>query len=102
MKATLKNFRQSPRKVRLVARLLRGQSASQALALLTSLDKKSSTPFHKLISSAIANSGKNPESLKVQDIVVDQGITLKRYRPRAFGRAFPLRKRSSTIQVTLE
>ena len=101
MKAVLKNFRQSPRKVRLIVRPLRGQKVPHALALLSSLDKKAALPLCRLISSAVANSGRDAETLVIQDIVVDQGITLKRYRPRAFGRAFPLRKRSSTIQITL-
>ena len=101
MKATLKNYRQSPRKVRLITRELRGQNVAHALALLCSVDKKASLPLQRLIASAVANAGTPAETLKIQDITVNQGMTLKRYRPRAFGRAFPLRKRSSSIHISL-
>lgn len=106
MKATLKNFRQSPRKVLLVTKTLRGKQTSQALTMLRFIDKKISEPLHKLILSAMNNArqaGKtNPDNLKIEDIRVNQGIMLKRYRPRAFGRATPIRRRTSTIHVELQ
>ncbi len=108
MKATLKNYRQSPRKVRLVADALRGRRVSHALAALQSLDKKVAGPIGKLIQSAISNAknaGKTDEQtaqLVISGVVVNEGRMMKRYRPRAFGRATPLRKRSSTIHITLQ
>lgn len=106
MKAILKNFRQSPRKTLLVARTLRGKKAAQALEMLRMIDKKISHPLRKLILSAISNAqqqGKEgAENLTVQEIRVDQGTTLKRYRPRAFGRATPIRRKTSTIHVELQ
>ena len=106
MKATLKNFRQSPRKVRLVARVLRGKPAHQALAMLRTVDKKVSEPIRKLILSAMNNAqqaGKqDADKLVIGDVRVDQGMLLKRWRPRAFGRATPIRRRSSTVHIELQ
>ena len=105
MKATLKNYRQSPRKVRLVADMVRGKPVPHALALLRIADKKAGMPIHKLLLSAVSNAardGKGAESLTVGSITVDGGMTLKRYRPRAFGRATPLRRRMSTVHITLQ
>ena len=105
MKATLKNYRQSPRKVRLVADTICGKKVPYALAMLQSVDKKVSEPMRKLIQSAVQNaqeSGKNAESLVIGGVIVNQGIMMKRNRPRAFGRVAPLRRRTSTIQVTLQ
>ena len=106
MKATLKNFRQPPRKVLLVTKTLRGKQAVHALTTLRLIDKKISEPLRKLITSAINNAkqtGKeNTKDLKIENIKVDQGTMLKRYRPRAFGRATPIRRRTSTIHVELQ
>ena len=106
MKASLKNFRQSPRKVRLVARSLRGKQARQALGMLHMIDKKVSDPMRKLILSAVHNAqqaGKqDADQLVIGDVRVDQGMLLKRWRPRAFGRATPIRRRSSTIHIELQ
>lgn len=106
MKASLKNYRQSPRKVRLVADLVRGKSVEQALIELQYLPKRASDVMMKLISSATANAENNfkvkPETLIVKDISVDQGITLKRYRPRARGVAKRINKRTSNIKLSLE
>ena len=104
MKATLKNYRQSPRKVRLVADAVKGKSLSEALALLTFTVKRASDPLAKLIASAAANAekqGENPESLFIQSITVNGGVTLKRSMPRARGSASPIRKRSSHVTVAL-
>ena len=104
MKAILKNYKQSPRKVRLVANAVRGKSVKDALITVQSLNKKVSLPLHKLITSAINNAeqaGKKMDDLKIDSIYVNQGIVLKRFRPRAFGRAAPLRKRTSTIHLHL-
>jgi len=104
MKAYLKNFRQSPRKVRLVANLIRGKSVAKAQALLTFTDNKSAPALKKLVASAVANArsqGKNTDDMVIKEIMVDQGITMKRYMPMARGRANQYRKRSSKILLVL-
>lgn len=104
MKATLKNYRQSPRKVRLVADVLRGRLVTDALNMLRAINKKVADPIRKLIVSvtvAAEQKGKDVAALKIGSITVDQGMTMKRYRPRAFGKSAPIRKRSSTIRVEL-
>lgn len=104
MKATLKNYRQSPRKVRLVTDLVKGKSVADALTALQFKVKRAADPLHKLIRSAAANAEKQGEVLEnliVKNVTVDEGVTIKRFMPRAFGRATPLRKRSSHITVTL-
>jgi large subunit ribosomal protein L22 len=104
--ATLKNLRISPRKTRLVVDAVRGKSVKDALAILDTLNKKSSIPVKKLIQSATANAKKQDSVLEAQlqvaSIFVDAGLTLKRFRPRAFGRAYTIRKRSSHITLTLK
>ena len=103
MKATLTNFNQSPRKIRSVASLLRGKTVSYALAKLEGTDTKFAEPLYKLIKSAIANSEeKDTNNLIIEKINVDQGIKLKRSRPRAKGSAYPITKRSSIIKVELK
>jgi large subunit ribosomal protein L22 len=104
--ATLKNLRISPRKTRLVVDAVRGKSVKDALAILDTLNQKSSIPVKKLIQSAVANAKKQDSvleaQLQVSSIFVDAGLTLKRFRPRAFGRAYTIRKRSSHITLTLK
>jgi len=106
MKATLKNYRQSPRKVRLVADLVRGKRADESLLTLEFTPKRASEVVAKLIESAVANAVNNDnkkiENLFVTEITVDEGFTLKRFRPRARGRANRIRKRTSHITVTLD
>lgn len=104
MKAFLKNYRQSPRKVRLIADLVRGKSASEALTTLQFVDKRASGPFAKVIESAIANAkdqGKNVDKLFVKTVAVDKGVTMKRFMPRARGSASRINKRNSHIRVEL-
>ena len=104
-KATLKNLRISARKVRLVTDAVRGKTVSEALVVLEELDKKSAVPVAKLIKSAAANAAHTENvlqaQLKVDQIFVGEGPTLKRFRPRAFGRAFMIRKRTSHVTVVL-
>lgn len=105
MKAKLSNFRQSPRKVRLLADLVRGKGVDEALNSLTFAAKKASEPMTKLIRSAVANA-KNTTDVKAEDlyiktITVDKGIVFKRFMPRAHGRATPIRRRNSHIEVEL-
>ena len=104
MKAILKNYRQSPRKVRLLADLVRGKKASEALTLLRFVDKRASGPFAKLIASAVANAkgqGVVVENLIIKSVAVDKASTIKRSMPRARGSASRINKRNSHISVEL-
>ena len=104
MKAFLKNYRQSPRKVRLVADLVRGKSVKKALETLSFANKRASEPVLKLIRSAEANAksqGIDTNTLVVKTIAVDKGMVLKRFMPRARGSAARINKRSSHIRVEL-
>ncbi|NTV22379.1 MAG: 50S ribosomal protein L22 [Candidatus Yonathbacteria bacterium] len=105
MQAILQNYRQSPRKVRLVADMVRGKSVNRAIKELTFLSKRASGQIEKLIMSAVANAehndGLKKDDLVVANITVDKGPTLKRSMPRAMGRAFPINKRTSIVKVTL-
>lgn len=103
--AKLSNLRISPRKVRLVADLIRGSSVKEARNRLSFLVKKTSLPMLKLLNSAAANAQHNfklhPENLYISRIFVDGGPVLKRTMPRAMGRAYIIRKRTSHIHLTL-
>jgi large subunit ribosomal protein L22 len=104
MKAVLKNYRQSPRKVRLLADLVRGKSVTQALQTLSFVNKRASEPFAKVIRSAEANAkmqGVDPKTLFIKTVAVDKGAVLKRFMPRARGSAAQILKRSSHIVVEL-
>jgi len=105
MKAHLKHYRQAPRKVRLVADLVRGKDLEKALIELEYLPKRASRIIKKLIESASANAEHNfkvpKEKLFIEEIRVDKGITLKRWRPRAKGASKQINKRSSNIFVRL-
>lgn len=96
----------SPRKVRLVAGLIRGMDVGVALRQLQFVNKAATRPVRKLLESAIANAVHNfnlvPEQLFVKAITVDGGAALKRYRPRAMGRAADIKKRSSHMSITLD
>ena len=103
--ASLRFLRMSPRKGRLVVDAIRGMSVGAAETKLTFLPKLAAHPVHKLLRSAIANADHNfhlkEESLFIKTIVADGGPTLKRSRPRAFGRAAPIRKRTTHITLVL-
>ncbi len=103
-KAQLNNYRQSPRKVRLVLDAVRGKKIDDAITTLSFIPKRSALPLQKLLASALANA-KNlsipTENLFVKEIKVDAGSTLYRRRPRSKGMANPIRKRTSRISVTL-
>lgn len=104
MKAVLKNYRQSPRKVRLIADLVRGKKVNQALAQLQFVDKRAAEPFAKVIRSAVANakqSGMTADQLTISRVQVDKGMVLKRFMPRARGAAARINKRNSHITVEL-
>lgn len=102
--AKLSQYRQAPRKVRLVANLVKGKSVEHALLELNHRAKRAAPIFAKLINSAVANAkvaGLDISALVVGEIRVDKGPVLKRSRPRAQGRAFPIHKHTSHIMVTL-
>ncbi len=105
VKARAKYIKMSPRKVRLVVNIIRGLKASEALDQLNFIKKKAVKPVKKLINSAIANALNNHElekdNLYIQEIKVDEGPTLHRWMPRARGRATPIRKRTSHINLVL-
>ena len=104
MKAFLKNYRQSPRKVRLIADLVRGKKTGEALATLQFVDKRAAGPFAKVIESAVANAkdhGKNVDKLYVKTVTVDKAPTMRRMMPRARGSASRINKRNSHIRVEL-
>jgi len=102
--ATLETYNQTPRKVRLVANLVKGKNVPDALAALQFLPKRAAKPVAKLVASAAANArtqGDNPDDLTVGAITVESAGMGKRYLPRAFGRASLIRRRKSRIIVTL-
>jgi len=105
IQASLKNFRQSPRKVRSVANLIRGKTAVNALNTLNFLNKKASNPLFGLLESALASAKNNhsleKEGLMIKEIRVDSGYILKRRMPRARGTAYPINKRTSHVLLVL-
>ena len=102
--AELKNYRQSPRKVRLVADAVKGKKVEEALTILTFMPKVAALPLKKLIASALANA-KNlsmpTEKLVVKEMSVNSGGILYRRQPRSRGMANPIRKRVSRVKVVL-
>lgn len=105
VKARLNNYRQSPRKVRLVADAVRGQRVAEALTTLSFVPKRAALPLQKLLASALANAKDLSipiENLVVKEIRVDAGATLYRKRPRSYrGGDSTIRKRTSHIAVVL-
>ena len=105
-KALFKNYRQSPRKVRLVTNSVKGQTVPQALLTLSFLPKRAALSVKKSVESAAANAkttlGVEREGLYIKDIRVDGGAVLKRSMPRARGSAFMIHKRTSHIKVVLD
>ncbi|UOF01215.1 50S ribosomal protein L22 [Bdellovibrio reynosensis] len=106
VKASLKYARVGAQKARLVVDLVRGKDVNEAVKTLTFLNKKTAGMVKKLIESAVANAEykkvMDVDNLYVKSIWVDQGPVLKRFRPRAQGRAFGVRKKTSHINVVLE
>ena len=106
MRASATHIRIAPRKVRTVVDTVRGKSVSQALSILAFTRKKAALPVQKLLKSAVANAAENNgisdvDTLVIDRIMVDEGPTLKRFTPRARGRATPIRKRTSHIRIIL-
>ncbi|WP_394278988.1 50S ribosomal protein L22 [Microbacterium sp.] len=108
--ARVKHIRVTPQKARRVVALIKGKQAQEALAILKFAPQGASEPIYKLVASAVANArvkaDKDNEFLDEQDLYVanayvDEGTTLKRFQPRAQGRAFQIKKRTSHITVVL-
>jgi large subunit ribosomal protein L22 len=104
--ARARYVRDTPMKVRRVVELIRGRNASEALAVLQFAPQAASEPVAKVLASAMANAENNmsldPSTLWVAVAYVDEGPTLKRFRPRAQGRAYRIRKRTSHITIEVE
>lgn len=105
-RATLRNVRVSPRRARLVVDLVRGKKVEEAIGILEFTNKKTAPLLKKLLLSAVANareqSSVDIDELMVKRAWVDEGRTLKRFIPRAHGRATPILKRHSHITVVLD
>jgi len=104
MKAFLKNYRQSPRKVRLVGDLIKSKRVADAILILDTLPKRASGPVLVLLNSAVANAkqaGLKEENLFVENVTVNKGVVLKRSMPRARGSASRINKRTSHVMLTL-
>jgi large subunit ribosomal protein L22 len=105
--ASLRYLRITPRKVRAVADLIRGKKVGQALAQLTYVEKRAALPLAKLLRSAVANADQaakgqlDVDALFVRELQVGQGPMLKRFMPRAMGRAFKVMKKTSHISIVV-
>ena len=106
VQATAKGVRMSPRKVAVVAALVRGRSVADAITILSHTPRRSALAVRKVIESARANAEHNhnykPDSLQITEIRVSSGPSIKRYRPAAHGRALPFQRRSSHIYVSVD
>lgn len=106
VRARLRFVRMGPRKARLVADLIRGKGSEEALNILTFTRKAAAKIIMKLLKSVIANATQKKtidiDRLYIKKITVDQGPTMKRYQPRALGRATMIQKRTSHITIVLD
>lgn len=106
MKAYLKNYRQAPRKVRVVADLIKGKDVTRALLILDTTPKRATRQLKNLVESALANAKNNDgvatDNLFIKEIRVDKGLTMHRYMPKAQGRATRFDKHSSNVALVLE
>ncbi len=104
--AKLRYLRIAPRKVRLIANLIRGKKVDEAQTILNFTVKKASLPLLKLLKGAIANAKNNfqldPSNLFILRITVDEGPKYKRWRPRARGQAYEIQKKTSHVTLILE
>jgi ribosomal protein L22 len=105
VRAQAKYVRSSPRKARLVSDHLRGKTVDEARAILAFTPRAVARDWSKLLDSAVANAEHNHElvgeDLRIRDVYADEGPTLRRYRPRAMGRATRIRKRTAHLTITL-
>ena len=106
VQAIAKGIRLSPRKVSVVASLVRGRSVEDALTILEHTPRRSATAVRKVVASAKANADHNhnlkPDTLRITEISVTPGPRLKRYRPAAHGRALPFQRKTSHIRVVVD
>lgn len=106
VKAVANGVRMSPRKVGVVAALVRGRSVADALTILSHTPRRSAIPVRKVIESARANAEHNhnykPDTLTISEISVSPGPRFKRFRPAAHGRALPFMHRTSHIRVVVD
>lgn len=106
VQAIAKGVSMSPRKVAVVAALVRGRTVEDALTILSHTPRRSALPVQKVIASAKANADHNhglkPATLRITEISVSPGPRLKRYRPAAHGRALPFQRRTSHIRVVVD
>lgn len=106
VKAIAKGVRMSPRKVGIVAQLVRGRTVADALVILEHAPRRSAVVVQKVIASAKANADHNhnlkPDTLRIIEISVTPGPRLKRYRPAAHGRALPFQRKTSHIRVVVD
>lgn len=104
--AVAKGVRMSPRKVGVVAALVRGRTVADAVTILQHVPRRSAMPVLKTVQSAAANADHNhnlkPDTLRIVEISVTHGPRLKRYRPAAHGRALPFQRRTSHIRVVVD
>jgi large subunit ribosomal protein L22 len=104
--AIAKGVRMSPRKVGVVADLVRGRTVADALVILEHVPRRSALPVLKTVKSAQANADHNhnmkPDTLKIVEISVTPGPRLKRFRPAAHGRALPFQRKTSHIRVVVD
>jgi large subunit ribosomal protein L22 len=106
VQAIAKGVSMSPRKVGVVAALVRGRTVADALTILEHVPRRSATPVRKTILSAQANADHNhgykPDTLQIVEISVSPGPRLKRFRPAAHGRALPFQRKTSHIRVVVD
>jgi len=106
VQAVAKGVQMSPRKVAVVAALVRGRSVEDALTILSHVPRRSAIPVRKAIESAKANADHNhgykPATLQITEIGVTPGPRLKRYRPASHGRALPFQRKTSHIRVVVD
>jgi large subunit ribosomal protein L22 len=104
-KAQAKYIRIAPRKVQVIVPVIKGRKVEEAISLLQFMPKKGARILQKVLHSAVANAEQNKvdiDTLVVKTVLVDGGPTLKRFMPRAMGRAYPILKRTSHITVFLD
>jgi len=106
VQAIAKGVRLSPRKVGIVAQLVRGRSVADALVILEHTPRRTASAIRKVVASAQANADHNhnmkPDTLRIVEISVTPGPRLKRYRPAAHGRALPFMRKTSHIRVVVD
>ena len=105
-RATLKRFRESPRKVRMVANMIRGRTVDDAMSILKLQQRKAAKMLSKVLGSAIANATENEkvdaDKLVVTNVSVDGGPVTKRWMPRSMGRANRINSRTSHVTITVD